>query len=268
MQTLFDYIYYEVKRHIIILEGQKMYFENLDQGHKQTIILIHGAMFARSLERLRAPLSKDYNLVFVHMDGHGKEYESRFERDAIVDGIAEYIVQNNIKKPHLLGFSLGSQIALALANFYGKDFGKIALISPLIDATDSDKATIKFQMKALASIVKLKPFAKIASSMLSLEQDAKEEFYREQKAQNVTVLANDIMRERLNMSDLDNITSLKNEFFIATGLKDTECFVKSAVTLKRELKNSVLSTYTDCGHNIPITCHKRLNFELKNFFSN
>lgn len=241
-----------------------MYYEEKGIGNKKTIIFIHGAMWPRSFSRQES-LGDKYHAVFFHMNGHGKEFSSRFDREEIVAEIVAYIKTLD-NKPHIAGFSLGTQIALMLADKHSDLIDKVVLISPLVDATDEDIARIKFTMKALGRLVKLKPLSQIAAAVLKIEQSCKKEFIEEMKEQDVNTLAEDIMSERLNMSDLPDVVNISNQFFIAIGAKDQECFIESGKKLKRELKNSTITVYANCGHNIPITEPKRFNSQLRMFF--
>jgi len=242
-----------------------VYFEEAGIKNDKTIIFIHGAMWPRHFCRQEV-LSDKYHTVFFHMNGHGQEFTHRFKREDIVQNISDYIKNNNIGKPHIVGFSLGTQISMQLADKYPHLIDKIALISPLTDASETDIAKIKFTMKMLANLAKLTPVAKIAASVLKIEESCKKDLYDEIKNQNITELAEDIMEERLNLKDLKNIEKIDNEFYLAVGVKDMDCFIETGKKLKSVLKNSILQIY-DTGHNIPIFAYKKLNNDLRLFFN-
>jgi pimeloyl-ACP methyl ester carboxylesterase len=242
-----------------------LYFEESGAKNKKTIIFIHGAMWPRSLCRQEV-LSDKFHTVFVQMNGHGKEYNHRFAREEIVNEIVDYIKDNNINKPHLVGFSLGTQISIQIVDKYPELIDKVALISPLIDAKKIDISKIKFTMLTLGKLVKIAPFLKIAAKVLKIEKNCENDFKNEMINQNVDELANDIMKERLNLKDLKNIDKINNEFYLAVGVKDAECFIESGKILKKVIKNSVLVVYEKCGHNIPIVGYTKLNSDLRTFF--
>ena len=243
-----------------------MYYEEFGINNKKTIIFIHGAMWPRSFCRQEV-LSDKYHTIFFQMNGHGKEYDHRFEREEIINGIVDFIKKNKLKKPHLAGFSLGTQIVMLIADKYPDLIDKVALISPLTDATNLDIAKIKFTMVTLAKIVKIAPFLKVAAKVLKIEETCKLDFEEEMKNQKVEELAEDIMKERLNLEDLTNLGNIKNEFYLAVGAKDLDCFIETGKKLKKILINSVLVIYEKCGHNIPVVKYKKMNSDLRMFFS-
>jgi len=242
-----------------------LYFEESGLNNKKTIIFIHGALWTRSLCRQEI-LSDKYHTVYFHMYGHGKDFNHRFEREEIVNEIINYIKDNNIHKPHLVGFSLGTQISMQIMDKHSELIDRVALISPLVDATNTDIAKIKFTMQALGKLVKIAPFTKLASKVLKIEDCCGKDFREEMINQNVNELANDIMKERLNLKDLTNIDKIDNEVYLAVGAKDSECFIESGKKLKKTIKNSVLVVYEKCGHNIPIVGYRKLNSDLRLFF--
>lgn len=104
-------------------ERDKLYYKiigDINNG-KPNILFIHGAggssvMWYKNLRALR----KEYNLILIDLRGHGKSYNTDFNKDDDFDTLAEdlkyLITELNIDKYIVISLSLGTIVNMALAN--------------------------------------------------------------------------------------------------------------------------------------------------------
>ena len=95
--------------------------------NRNTILLLHGALGAKSqLTPLQTLLSETLDCYVMNFEGHGDrpsdhEYSiSRFSKN-----ISDYILEMNLNKPHIFGYSMAGYAALNLAQRHSDAIGKI-----------------------------------------------------------------------------------------------------------------------------------------------
>lgn len=118
----------------VFAQSKSYPFEVLKTGKgKQSIIFIPG--FASSGEvwnETKAAFEKDficYTLTMAGFAGVKPQPDSSFENWKT--GIADYIKDNKIEKPIVIGHSMGGGLALALASDYPELIGKIVVVDAL-----------------------------------------------------------------------------------------------------------------------------------------
>jgi len=94
--------------------------------HKPSLMLLHGwGLNGAVWDSVRQPLAQHYNLQVVDLPGHGYSRDLPLTTlEAAADAIAETIIHPT----HLLGWSLGGQIALTLARRHPARVNKLVLV--------------------------------------------------------------------------------------------------------------------------------------------
>lgn len=90
-------------------------------GHAKTdLIIIHGLFgMSDNWNSIAKRFATDFKVHLVDLRNHGRSPHSNlFNYDVLSDDIVEYINDNNIKKPILLGHSLGGKVTMKLAFSY------------------------------------------------------------------------------------------------------------------------------------------------------
>lgn len=93
-------------------KGNKVYYQVMGQG-EPALVLIHGWCGDHTLWRFNTPeLAKKYKLVLVDMPGHGLSDKPKvdYSFDFLAGGVAAAIKASGVKKPVLVGHSLGATI--------------------------------------------------------------------------------------------------------------------------------------------------------------
>ncbi|EFO69335.1 hypothetical protein HMPREF9212_1234 [Lactobacillus iners LactinV 03V1-b] len=96
----------------------ELYYQKFGTGHP--IILLHDYFQDGSIfDKLIAPLSLSYTVYVPDLRGYGmSQGESTHYYQTDAEDMASFIRKVNIKKPYVLGFGSGGNIALALASQY------------------------------------------------------------------------------------------------------------------------------------------------------
>ncbi|MDF1658622.1 MAG: alpha/beta hydrolase [Verrucomicrobiales bacterium] len=115
------------------VQGQSVYVH--DQGAGPAIVLLHGfASTAHSFRELFGPLSHDFRLLAIDLNGFGYTQRPRrsksYRIEAQADLIVEILKRKGINEVVMLGHSYGSAVSAVLAVRHPEIVKKVILISP------------------------------------------------------------------------------------------------------------------------------------------
>jgi len=109
---------------------------------KSTIIMIHGFRGTHSgLINIAKNLRDDYNVLTPDIPGSGKSPElDNKTLDGYADWLHDYIKTQKLKKPYIIGHSMGSIIVSHFVQKYPKDVqSKVILLSPVFRTKSGQK---------------------------------------------------------------------------------------------------------------------------------
>ncbi|NNL58178.1 MAG: alpha/beta hydrolase [Nitrosopumilus sp.] len=119
---------------------------------RDTLVLIHGlGASAERWDKVIPLFSKKYKVIVPDIIGFG--YSDKPLVDYTTDFFSEFLenffIASNIKRPNLIGSSLGGQIAAEYACMHSKDIEKLVLVSPAGVMRQSTPALDAYIMAAL-----------------------------------------------------------------------------------------------------------------------
>lgn len=112
------------------VNGLKMYYEI--QGTGEPVIVLHGGFGNTELYIPNvAELAKNYKVITVDMQGHGRtaDIDRPLDREAMADDIAALIKHLNLGKTSIIGYSFGGWVSLRVAIQHPELLQKVVLIS-------------------------------------------------------------------------------------------------------------------------------------------
>ena len=119
------------------VNGVTMYYEVHGKAAPGTrpIVLIHGALCTidACFGKLLPVLAEKRQVIAVELQGHGHtaDIDRPMSLDQFADDVAGLMTKLNVKDADIVGFSIGSGIAVRLAIAHPELAHKIALISPV-----------------------------------------------------------------------------------------------------------------------------------------
>ncbi|MGY6522895.1 MAG: alpha/beta fold hydrolase [Mongoliitalea sp.] len=160
---------YPVKK-VNLSNGQKIAF--MDEGEGEVLIFIHGlGSYGPAWKKNVEELSKYYRCIAVDLLGYGKS--SKPEETYLLKDQARVIqelVQNlGLSKVHLVGHSMGGQIAMHVGLAYPELVKSLILVAPAGIETFTDQQKAFFEM--------ITPEAIAATSDQEIEANLKRNFY-------------------------------------------------------------------------------------------
>jgi len=239
---------------------------------KQPLVMLHGfGCDSRIFGSIGTKLSKDYDVSMVDLPGHGqtKEHFRDFSFSAYT---ILHALEGYLKEPyHLLGWSMGGQVALEMFKQDPKLIKSLILISSTPRFVESDDFKIGMN-KAV--------FNKFNKGIKNDAKKTMDDFYH--------LMFTDNENASLPLSDLQSQTpsqttllecmesferfdyrkllpQIDSPTLIFTGDKDKIIDPKASLFLSQEIKGSAVKVFKDTGHAPHLTREKEILDELKKF---
>jgi pimeloyl-ACP methyl ester carboxylesterase len=145
----------------ISIRGARLHYEETGAG-PETILFIHGLMLANeSWELQRDHFAKSYRVITYDLRGQGRSEHTKggLGLDSLADDAAELLRQLAPEGAHVVGFSMGSFIALRLGVRYPALVRSLTLIGVSADTESWAKMPAYVAMIAVVSVAGVGPVA-------------------------------------------------------------------------------------------------------------
>lgn len=177
----------------------------------KNLILLHGALgAAKEFERFNNELSTHFTLHTFDFSGHGlNSSEQAFSMSLFASDLKHFILQRNLSKPQIFGYSMGGYVAYTLAIEEPNILGDIMSLGTKLhwDPLIAKRETSKLDPEKIEEKV-----PKFAAYLAELHLDWKENMRK--TAELMITLGNG---KALALSDFSKI---KNKCFIGLGDQD------------------------------------------------
>ena len=243
------------------------------EGIGKTIVFIHG--LSDSLlywEFLANNLKHDYQVLRVDLQGHG---ESELENEEItietyVRDLNNLLEKLDISKVSLIGFSLGSAVALSFAAKYPSKVDSIVLMSAFYKADDALRETLTHFKNALNT--SFEEFYDVILPMVLcedvIEANKKElELLKDIGSQNANTKAYiKAVDACLNFNAEEYLSEIDVPTLILASNRDEISKLNMQKELSDKIKNSELIVFDNVKHNLLVgKTNENILFILKEF---
>ena len=243
------------------------------EGIGKTIVFIHG--LSDSLlywEFLANNLKHDYQVLRVDLQGHG---ESELENEEItietyVRDLNNLLEKLDISKVSLIGFSLGSAVALSFAAKYPSKVDSIVLMSAFYKADDALKETLTHFKNALNT--SFEEFYDVILPMVLcedvIEANKKElELLKDIGSQNANTKAYiKAVDACLNFNAEEYLSEIDVPTLILASKRDEISKLDMQKELSDKIKNAELIVFDNVKHNLLVgKTNENILFILKEF---
>ena len=223
-------------------------------------------------------IKNKYSFVAIDLRNHGKSDASwdRWDVDENADVVISILKELNIEKCHIVGWSMGSAVALAISNKKQSLIDKLVLITPfswLGGAVYKDK----FAFKAFVSLVRIRerlfpnlnPQSKF--SFLKKANAIKDE-YTDWAWNNLHKHKDDFIYEDggrfvVPYDARPWLANIKSNTLVITGGKDKLVPEETSNDVINRLENVSNVVFKDAGHSVPWTHAEELVESINNFIS-
>ena len=256
------------------LDSKQNYYSFID-NNTTPLVFIHGVGLNHQMWEPQINSLKEHSIITYDLLGHGK---TPFNKEKITlndfsNQLLSLLEFLKIDKCNLIGFSLGSLIALDFASNFQDKLNSLTVIGTTYKRTEEEKALVidRFNQAKLN-----KPISKQALKRWFSDEYLKKnpEIY----VQFMKILTKD-NEEHLNFlkayklfayhqNDIDMIKNIKTKTLVMTGSNDSGSTVEMSKSLSNDLINSSFIEINNGKHLCSIECADDVNINLKNFINN
>ncbi|MDA7780150.1 alpha/beta hydrolase [Candidatus Pelagibacter sp.] len=241
----------------------------------EPLVFVHGVGLDQKMWDSQVSSLSDHSIITYDLLGHGK---TPFNKEEVTlndfsDQLDYLLKFLKIDKINLVGFSLGSLVALDFASKFQDKLKSLTLIGTTYKRTEEQRALVieRFEQAKLN-----KPISKQALKRWFTDQYLKD--HPEIYDQFIKILTkkdedhlNFLKAYKLfanHQDDIDTIKNIKTKTLIMTGSDDTGSTVQMSKSLSDDLTNSSFIEIKNGKHLCSIECVDDVNINLKNFIDN
>ena len=239
------------------------------------IVFIHGVGLDRKMWTPQINYFSNYSTLTYDLLGHGK---TPFEKEKIK--IQDYVEQLqsltellNIDKFHLVGFSIGSLIALNFAADFQQKLSSLTLIATTYKRNAKQRQEVIDRVnlaKSNNSISKLALKRWFTDEYLEKNPKIYDEFLKiltkNSKDQKNFIKAYELFA--YYKDDIEIIKKIKTRTLIMTGSKDPGSTPEMSKNLSKDMINSSYVEINNGKHLCSIECSDDVNINIKKFIEN
>ena len=244
-------------------------------NNTEPLVFIHGVGLDHKMWDSQIASLNNYSTITYDLLGHGKTPCNKEEvtLNDFSDQLDYLLRFLKIDKIHLVGFSLGSLIALDFASKFQHKLKSLTVIGTTYKRTSEQKALVieRFEQAKLN-----KPISRQALKRWFTDKYLND--HPEIYDQFIKILTKD-GEDHLNFlkayklfahhqDDIDIIKDIKTKTLVMTGSSDSGSTVEMSKSLSNDLINSSFMDINNGKHLCSIECADDVNINLKNFINN
>jgi len=246
-------------------------FYILDKKNDVPIVFIHGVGLNH---KIWEPQINVFENTFLAYDilGHGKTplNKENITFDDFSNQLINLIDELNIKKIHLVGFSIGSLIARNFASKYSDRLESLILLCSIFKRTEKQQQIVKDRFE-------------LAKKSKSLSKQALKRWFTDEyleKNPNIYNKINSILEQNnlenflkiyelfVNHEDNEQFEKIKTKTLIMTGEGDIGSTPEMSVNLSKVINNSNVKIISKGKHLCSIECADDVNMAIKKHIQN
>ena len=256
------------------LDSNQNYYSFIDKN-TTPLVFIHGVGLNHQMWEPQINSLKKHSIITYDLLGHGK---TSFNKEEVTlndfsNQLLSLLEFLKIDKCNLIGFSLGSLIALDFASNFQDRLSSLTVIGTTYKRTEKERTLVidRFNQAKLN-----KPISKQA--LKRWFSDEYLEMYPKIHDQFTKILTKDgqnhlnfLKAYKLFAYHQDNIATIKRiktKTLVMTGSDDLGSTVKMSKSLSNDLINSIFIAINNGKHLCSIECADDVNINLKNFINN
>ena len=224
----------------------------------QDLIIIHGLFgMSDNWNSLGRQFAKNYKVHLIDLRNHGRSpHAEEFNYNVMCEDIFEYVEENNIKKPILLGHSLGGKVVMKFAFSYPENIKKLVIadIAPRKYNTDYHQ-----NLLTIISEINLKNYTKRNEIDIALSSFIKEPAIRSFLLKNLFRDIDNNFAWRFNLKGLLNqLNNIQDDSFVVGACNIPTNFMRGGNSnyithfdehkINTHFSNSSITTIEGAGH--------------------
>ncbi|WNS78027.1 alpha/beta fold hydrolase [Domibacillus sp. DTU_2020_1001157_1_SI_ALB_TIR_016] len=248
------------------------YYKEIGQG--EPLILIHGVGLDHSMwEKQVEALSSQFRVIVYDMVGHGgsEHPPAPYSISQFAKQLSDLMEHLNIKKSHIVGFSMGGMTAQAFALAYPEKVKTLTIMSAVANRTNVQRAAILSRVQEL----------KAKGPSATIEPAIQRWFSKAFQEQNQRIVQQ--IRQRLQHNNPEsylaaytlfatadeelwtNFHEINVPVFIITGEEDVGSNPQMSEQMHEKLSQSKLTIVPGMKHMLPVEGAALVNEALSSF---
>lgn len=231
-----------------------LYFRETGKNNNETIVFIHAGMSSGWMWDKHVESLTDYHCLIIDLPEHGKSMEIKpFTMKSAANEIIGIIKERaHGGKAHIVGLSLGAQVAVQILSMAPEVVGHAVITGTLVREVGSSLSVfMNIFYKIYMRIKDIDFFIKMGMKAQSIPLEYFEDVKKDTKALTWNSL-NNITRENTSFRIPENLCRSKNRVLVLMGEKEVKVVYESAVDLNKCLLNSKAYKVANLGHTWPL----------------
>ncbi|ATP41312.1 alpha/beta hydrolase [Solibacillus sp. R5-41] len=232
-----------------------MVFKEFGDG-EEILLFLHGGGVSSWMWESQINYFNNYHCIVPDLPGHGANSDELFSMSTTINKlwtILEEVAPN--KNWNIIGFSLGSQIALQMINERPNSFKRAMINSALVIPQKTMSLCIPLTIFVTYPLIQKKTFAKLQAKTLGISDTYFEKYFIDTcniSRENLIM----ILKANLNFILPASITNANTQFLFTIGEKENWLMQRSIKTLARFGRTEIVE---GVGHNAPLENQKVFN---------
>jgi pimeloyl-ACP methyl ester carboxylesterase len=241
-----------------------------DKGKGFPLVLIHGFLGSSKMWEPQIDFFKDYfRVITPDLPGYGKSNKAKSHNSikSISNFLFDCLEEKKINKFHLLGHSMGGMIVQEMAKKAGDKISKLVCYSTGPRGEMPGRFETVEQSRENLRKNGLQVMARnIAKTWFIKGENAKyfDICIEAGKETSMETADNSLVAFR-NWNGVDTLKNIKNETLIVWGDQDKSYNLEQVQTLEKNIKNSKLTIFKNCAHNVHLEKPDQFNEAINNF---
>ena len=241
-----------------------------DEGKGFPLVLVHGFLGSSRMWGPQIDFFKDYfRVIAPDLPGYGKSNKAKSHNSiqSMANLLLDCLEEKNIDKFYLLGHSMGGMIVQEMAKKSGNK------ISKLVCYSTGPKGEMPGRFE---TVERSRENLKKNGLEITAKNITKTWFIKGEEAKYFDICvdvgkqtsmetADNSLVAFKNWNNVDTLKNIKNETLIVWGDQDKSYNLEQVQTLEKNIKNSKLTIFKNCAHNVHLEKPDQFNEAINNF---
>ena len=254
--------------------NNKSYYNFID---KKTIplVFIHGVGLDHKMWSPQINYFKNYSTITYDLLGHGRTpfKKEKIKMQDYIEQLLSIIEFLKVEKINLVGFSIGSLIALNFATDFQKKLNSLTLIATTYKRTEEQRQAVIDRV----NLAKLnKPISQLAMKRWFTDEYLKKNPIIYDKFTKILTKNGEDQKNFIKAyelfahykDDLEKIKKINTKTLVMTGSIDPGSTPEMSKKLSNDLNNSLYTEINNGKHLCSIECADDVNINIKKFIEN
>ena len=249
---------------------KKIYVDDVGKGFP--LILVHGYLGSSEMWcNQKDYFSKFSRVITPALPGFGES--SSIKSFDSIEGMAlkiiEIIDEMKIEKFNLMGHSMGGMIVQEMTKILGNRINKlICFATSSLGDIPGRFETMNQTRQKLKNDGLAETLSRVPKKWFVKGDKYKNYYLCQNAVKNVSFeSADNALIAMKNWSGINELKNIKNETLIVWGDKDNSYNFEQVDTLKKNISNSRLEIFKNCGHNVHLEKPKKFNLLIESFIN-